>query len=371
MKLQLLQDNFSKALSIASRFASPKVQLPVLANILLTTQKNKLLISATNLEMSISLSIGAKVEEEGTLTIPSKTLTDIVSNLGKGTINLESDKEQLIINTEDFNSKVTGMNSSEFPAVPQTVNEGSLEIPAAAFENALNQVLFSVSQDESRPILTGVLIIFQNDTVSLVSTDGFRLSQKKIKIPGLKDERRVILPKSALSELSHLGVNTDIFHFFQNKGEGQAIFGVGDTVMSTRTIEGEFPDFEKIIPKNSLININVDSQDLLRGIKLAGIFARDAANVVKMEVKKDTVEISAESSKSGNQKTNINAKIENNSGSDCFIIAFNYRYLEEFLNSIKGESVNMRFNDPNASGVFTNPKDSDYLHIIMPVRLQS
>lgn len=370
MKLQLLQEQFSKSLNLASRFASPKVQLPVLANVLLSTQNNKLLIAATNLEMSISLSVGAKIEEEGSITIPAKTLNDLVTNIGPGQLSLETDKEQMTIKAEGFSSTITGMNSSDFPSIPQTLEEESVAIPWHNLESALNEVLFSVSSDESRPILTGVLLIFNKDSLVLASTDGFRLSQKLIKIP-TAPESKVILPKSALAELLRLGGNTDSLKFLHKKGEGQVIFGLAESVISSRTIEGEFPDFEKIIPKSSAVNIEADVEDLTRAIKLASVFARDAANVVKMEIGKDGMDIYAESQKSGNQKTHLDVKVDNETGKEPFIIAFNYKYLEDFLTCVKGESVSLHFNDPNASGVFRNPKDKDYLHIIMPVRLQS
>jgi DNA polymerase-3 subunit beta len=203
----------------------------------------------------------------------------------------------------------------------------------------------------------------------LVATDGFRLSQKKIKVSGGKDGLRVILPKLILSEIPRSAEDSaDIYVSFQEK-EKQAIFGVGDVVLTSRLLEGEYPDFAKIIPKSSSLQIRLDKEEMLRAVKLASIFARDSANIVKIKVLKDSLKIYAESGQSGSQETKVEAKIEG--GAKDFEIAFNYHFLEEFLHSVQGEEINLEFSGVNAPGVFTDPKDSTYLHLIMPVKIQA
>jgi DNA polymerase III subunit beta len=368
MKIQVLQENLSKALSICSRFTSSKMQLPVLANVLLKTNKNKLLLSATNLETSIAINIGAKVLREGDITVPARVMTEVVSNLDSGQINLESEKEILKIKTSNFESVVTGLNSSDFPSIPIETGVDSLNIFSSDLLNALVSVLFAVSSDETRPVLTGVLVIVGKEFLTLVATDGFRLSQKKIKIQGVKDEKKFILPKNVLVELSRV-VESEYINFSYKKTDNQLVLGLGDLVLSSRIIEGAFPDFERIIPKESKIKIRLDRDDLLRSIKLAGVFARDSANVVKLIVSENSFEVSAESSQSGSQKNYLDAKIENDLP-DLFTIAFNYRFVEDFLNSVKGEGISMEFSDPNSPALFLDEKDLNYLHIIMPVKLQ-
>jgi DNA polymerase III subunit beta len=371
MKLQVLQENLSKSLNIASRFSATKVQLPVLANLLFSVYKNKLTISATNLETSISLSIGAKVDEEGDITIPAKTVTELVSNLGTGTVNLETEKEHLKINTETFESMVLGMNSSDFPSVPHKIEKDTVNIPKEGLMTALGQVLYCVSSDESRPILTGVLLLVGDNSVSLVATDGFRLSRKNIPVSGLVDDFSVILPKNTLSELLRLVGESEKVEFIYKKKDSQVLFGMTDGVLASRVIEGNFPDYEKIIPKSSSIKISLDRNDLFRAVKLAGVFARESANVVKFNIKKGGLTVHAESQRSGNQKTQIDAKIEGEVDSkNGFTIAFNYKFLEDFLNSVKNDDLMIGLSDPNAPGVFTDIAEKDYLHIIMPVRLQ-
>jgi len=357
MDLQVLQENLSKALSTCLRFTSSKVQLPVLANILLRTNKNKLLLSATNLETSVSVQVGAKVIKEGSLTIPARVITELVNNLGPGQVNLSSDKENLKIKTQNFESVISGMSSSEFPNVPSETGAQSFRISSKNLLDALSITLFAVSVDETRPVLTGVLILIDKETLTLVATDGFRLSQKKITIDKSKEEIKLILPKGVLSELARLSDN-EFVNFSYKRSDNQVVLGLSDS------------DFERIIPKETKIKVKVDKDELLRSIKLAGVFARDSANVVKLTTSENSLEVLAESSLSGSQKTSIDAKIENGV-SGAFTIAFNYRFVEDFLNTAKGESISLEFSDPNSPALFLDDKDTNYLHIIMPVKLQS
>lgn len=368
MKLSVLQENLAKAITTASRFASPRAQLPILGNILLSAQKTKVSISSTNLEISVSIEMGAKVDEKGEICIPARIISELVTNLPKDTITLESEKEQLKISSSGFSSKVLGMDSTDFPKIPTSLNlEKALNIPRALLLDAIAQVIFAASIDETRPVLTGVLFIWERGSLTLVATDGFRLSQKKIKIDPLKPAPQVILPKLILSELTRLEDGEEIL-YHQEEKEKQVVFGVGEVVLSSRVLEGEYPDFAKIIPKESPVNVLIDKEELLRGVKLASVFAREGANIVKLKLTDGSVKVSAESSAAGSQETKVDAKIEGSSKD--FEIAFNYRFLEEFLHSVKGEEVKMEFSGPDRAGVFTDTSDPSYLHLIMPVKIQ-
>jgi len=369
MKVQILQENFSKALSVASRFASSKAQLPVLGNIYLSAQKNRLQIISTNLEISVATSIGAQVEKPGEITVPARVISELVSNLNPGALRIEAEKEQLKITSANFSSSISGMNASDFPEVPKALGREVLPLPKEELLKAISQVAFSASIDETRPILTGVLFIFKKGGVVLVSTDGFRLSQKKLGLKGFEKEKKVILPRSVLSEVARLAEEENLSFSFENEGN-QVIFGLGDTILSSRTLEGEFPDFERIIPKASVIKVALDKEDLLRSVKLASVFARDSANIVNFGVKKNSVTVSAESQLAGSQESEIEARVEGGAPAVGFEIAFNYRFLEEFLHAAYGEEVNIALSNASAPAVFTDPSDNDFLHLIMPVRIQ-
>ncbi len=375
MKLQVLQENLVKALNLTARFASSKAQLPVLGNILLSADKNRLLVASTNLEISVATWVGAKVEKGGNLTIPAKTVTELVINLPPGTVNLESEKEQLKISSPNFTSTLSGMNSSDFPEIPQTLDKtNGFSLPREGFIQSVSQSIFAASIDEARPTLTGILFLFGKENLTLVATDGFRLSQKKMQLGSANKSfkgEKLILPKTALGELSRLSEEEDTIAFSFKEKENQAIFGVGETVLSTRVLDGEFPDFEKIIPKSSVYKATLDKEEFLRGVKLASVFARESANIVKLKVSRDSLEVSAESSQSGNQKTKVDAKTEGSLPADGFEIAFNYRFLEEFLHSVAGEDVRLEFSDEGSPGVFLDTKDESYLHLIMPVKIQA
>lgn len=368
-----MQENLSKALSITSRFVSSRAQLPVLANILLIAGKTKLIISATNLETSASISLGAKIKEDGELTIPAKTLFEVVSNLTPGSVHLTSEKESLKIAGSGFTGRISGMNASDFPKVPQAIKKDeSIDLSKTEFLNALPQVSFAVSSDEGRPILTGILFILSQKSLSLVATDGFRLSRKTISLEGSSKEIKTVIPKNILLEVSREGGESENILLDVKGKEKQVIFGLDNLILSSRVLEGEFPDFEKIIPKNSSVKVRTDKEELLRAVKLASVFARDSANIVKIKIMKDSIKLSAESSQVGNQETIIDAKITTE-GPELVEgeISFNYKFLEDFLRAVTGEEVVMEFNNPSSPGVFTDPKDPTYLHLIMPVKVQT
>ncbi len=374
MKFQILQENLSKAVGVASRFASTKAQLPILGNILLSTKKSKVYVSSTNLEISASVQVGAKIEEEGEISIPAKVISELVSNLPKETIFLSAEKEQLKISTTGFSSKILGINSSDFPKIPTSINqEKAVKLSQEALSAALSQVLFATSVDETRPILTGVLFLFSSNSLSLIATDGFRLSRKIITFDIKKEDvGKVIIPKGVLGEIVRVDSSVGEILMLREDREKQVIFGMGNTILTSRLLEGEYPDFEKIIPKSSIVKVLLDKEEFLRAIKLASIFARESANIVKIKVLEDSVRVSAESGSAGSQEAKVDAKVDLGGGeyTEPFEIAFNYKFLEDFLHSVTGEEVEMRFSGVSSAGVFLDPKDSSYLHLIMPVKIQ-
>ena len=312
--------------------------------------------------------MGAKIKEDGELTIPAKNFFEIVSNLTQGTIHLASEKESLKITGAGFTGRISGMNASDFPKVPQAIKKDeSIDLSKTEFLNALPQVSFAVSSDESRPILTGILFILSRKSLSLVATDGFRLSRKSISLENGGEEVKTVIPKNILLEVSRVGEESENVLLDVKGKEKQVIFCLDNLVLSSRVLEGEFPDFEKIIPKSSSVKVRVDKEELLRSVKLSSVFARDSANIVKIKIMKDSIKLSAESSQVGNQETTLDAKVEG----EPIDISFNYKFLEDFLRSVTGEEVVMEFNNASSPGVFTDPKDPDFLHLIMPVKVQS
>ncbi len=371
MKLSLLQENLAKAISQASRFASTRSQLPILGNILLRTNKTKLNISSTNLEISVSINIIAKIEEEGEISIPAKVIYDLVNNLPHDLVTLESDKEQLKVSVRGFSSKILGANASDFPKIPGVPDGNtSIMISKKQLTEALPRVIFSTSVDETRPILTGVLFILEKGALTLVSTDGFRLSRKRLKTDSLT-ESKVVIPKGILTELLKTSEDTDEILVSIQEKDKQVVFGINEIALTSRILEGDYPDFEKIIPKSSNIVIRMDKNEFMQAVKVASVFAREASNIIKLKIFNDYVLIGAESGTSGSQETKVDLKVDKSESEiKNWEIAFNYRFLEEFLHSVVGEEIKIEFTTGDKAGVFVDPKDVDYLHLIMPVRIQ-
>jgi len=257
MRLSVSRKSLVDALSIATRFTTSKAQLPILGNVFLKSENNKLNISATNLEMSVSQSIASKIENEGGITIPSKVIYEIVSNLNSESVDLIVDKEQLCIKSGNFSSKILGINASDFPNVPSSVGTNASEIDTEVFSSTLAKVLYSVSSDETRPTLTGVLMLFEDKKLSLVATDGYRLSKYVLSLKGSGKDLKLILPKGILAELGRLVRNEKLL-FEYRKDDKQVVFQVGSLFLSSRVIEGEFPDYPAFTWRRELESTEVE-----------------------------------------------------------------------------------------------------------------
>ena len=372
MKVQILQENLNKGLTIASRSISAKAQLPVLANVLLKTDKNRLQISATNLENGVSLWLGAKIEKDGETTIPARILSEIVSSLPAGKIDLEVTENSLSFSSGGYTAKLNGISASEFPKQPTYSTENLFSIPAEKLLLAIGQVAFSAATDEGRPVLTGVLIKIKGKELSMVATDGYRLSLRRMELDALvKEEVSVILPAKTLLEVARIiaeekGQNGQISLGY-TKEQNQVVFVFPDLELYSRVIEGEFPDFEKIIPETNNSKISIDRESFNRAVKIVSVFARESANIVKFEAEDGVLKMSANSPQVGENTNNLEVKLEGEKTE----IAFNFRFLQAFLNAVTAPEIIIETNGSLSPCVFKESGNNDFLHIIMPVRLQT
>jgi DNA polymerase-3 subunit beta len=366
MKFTISQENLKNAVNLTSRFITNKVQLPILCNVLLKANKTSLNLQATNLENSVSLNVPSRIEKEGEITVNGKLLSDLVSNLGSGTVEVEVDKEQIIITKDSFKSKLLGINSSDFPKLPTSLSKDTIKIDFGKFKESLSRCLFCVSNDDTRPILTGVLFVSSNIGCFLVSTDGFRLTEIEIKLEEKISDFKVVIPKAILNEISKIEEEKEI-EISIDKENNQILFQVGNILFSSRLIEGEFPDYKKIIPTTNLGTIKTEKDELEKAVKLASIFARDSGNIVKFKVEKEKLKVIAESSKSGDQETEVEIKKEDFEKEE-FEIMFNYRFIEESLKNITADEVIINFSDNNKATKLLDPKNKNFLHIIMPIK---
>ena len=373
MKFSVLQENLNLALSHVSRFISNKSQLPILSNILISTDDGRLKLSATNLDIGINYWIGVKIEKEGSITIPSKEVTEFVSYLNSGKLEVELDDRNLFsIKSEKFNSDFTTIPSVDFPTLPPLNSKSSIDIKASLLKDTVSQVVFSAATDDSRPVLTGVLCKFTTDHLSLVATDGFRLSLKKIKLvnpislPDNKESFTFLLPSRTLSEVVKLSKTDDKIKIGLTPDEHQVVFVLEDMELVSGLIDGEYPDYTKIIPESFTTSIFVNRDELAQAIRIASVFASKSANVVKLNIKNNKLELSANASQLGKNKADLDVKIEG----ENLEIAFNYKFISDFLSNCKGQEVVIKLNEALSPGLFQDQADPDFTHIIMPVRIQ-
>ncbi len=370
MNLSLLQENLNLALNNVSRFVSSKNQLPILSNILLSTDQGRLKLSATNLELSINYWIGAKINQEGSITLPSKEITEFISYLSAEKIDLNLKNNLLIVSSDKTESSFTTTPATDFPDFPQINPDTLFEIDLNLLIQSISQISFSSAIDDSRPILTGILCIFQNDSIKFVATDGFRLSFKELKLEKKlnlkKDSLTFLIPARSLIEITKLAKNNQTIKIGLSTDEHQVMFVLDDIELVSRLIEGDFPDYQKLIPESYTTKIFVNREELLQSVKLASVFAKESANVVKLNIKNNILELTANAPQIGQNLIKLESKTEG----EALEIAFNYKFLTDFLNICKSNEILIELNESLSPVFFHDQSDPSFTHIIMPVRLQ-
>lgn len=365
MELSVTQQNLSRALAAASRVASTKTQLPILSNILLRTDSNRLLVAATNLEIATTQHIGAKIAKQGSITIPAKLVAEFVSQLPKGTVELKVKDDHLHISAGSFNSVINGIASDDFPELPTIDEKSSIQysINVEDFKQAVNQTILTASNDSTRPVLTGVYWHSFEGSLYLAATDGYRLSEKRL--VETKSEVAAIIPASTLQEvLRTLGDDTpEIDVLFD---ETQVRFRVGDSEVTSRLIDGNFPPYRELIPAESETTVVIDRSEFVRITKIAGLFARESGGSVTLNADKEksTLAIHSIASQLGENTSESNAEVTTDGQ-----VTLNSRYLADALGVVTGDKVQFRFSGKLSPCVLsTAGGDGDYKHIIMPLK---
>jgi DNA polymerase-3 subunit beta len=374
MKITVLQENLARGLGIVSRAVSPRSTLPVLANILIATDEGRLRLSATNLEMGITCWIPARIDTEGSTTVPARTFLDLVNTLPGDQVQftLEPKTQNLNIRSGASNNDVKCIDAQEFPPLPVPDLAGAIQLNVADFKEMIRQVVFSASTDDARPVLMGVLMNVEKDKVIMAAADGFRLSVRKAVLSSNAPHAvNAIIPARALSELARIaGDGEEVVSMVVPKGRGQVVFRVKDVELVSQLIDGAFPDYQQIIPRGYKSRTLVSTASLLKACKQAEIFAREGSNVARLDIKSANggsgeVEISATSEETGKNETIVEATVD---GSGV-LIAFNVKFLREALEVIKTPNVALETSAPNAPGVVRPVGDEDFLHVIMPMHL--
>ena len=375
MKVTVLQENLARGLGIVSRAVSPRSTLPVLANILIATDEGRLRLSATNLELGITAWIPAKVEEEGSTTVPARTFADLVNTLpgDQVVLNLDSETQTMNIRSGASNNDIKGIDADEFPPLTTPDMDGAIQLNVADFKEMVQRVAFAASSDEARPVLMGVLMEVSGDQIVMVSADGFRLSVAKAKLSSpVEKPINAIIPARALSELARIAGDGDVISMVVPEGRGQVVFRVKDAELVSQLIEGSFPDYEQIIPRTYKSRTLVSTAALLKACKQAEIFARDGTNVARLDIKApekemepSEIEISAQSEETGSNETIVEATVDGIG----LLIAFNVKFLREVLEVVKTPNVAIETSAPNAPGVIRPVGDEGFTHVIMPMHI--
>jgi DNA polymerase-3 subunit beta len=362
MKLQVTQENLNRALSSVARVANSRGTLPILANVLIRTSKNRLSLSATNLDIAITHYIGAKVSEEGSITVPARLMQDFVSSLPAEIIELELEETKLRVSTKQYKSVVNGIVADDFPVMPAMADGVTWKINSGLFKKALQQVVFAASNDETRPILTGVLLKTVDGKLSMAATDSYRLAEKQL--GSQAKDINLLIPASALQDLLRV-IGDDNEDIKVKHDEQQVLFQVGDIELVTRQVDGSYPDYNKLIPKSFTTSASLKRADLVSVTKVSSLFARESAGSVTIAIDESSQQLSIRSvaSQLGENTATANAKIKG-SGS----ITLNSRYLLDALGVMGGENVEFSFNGKLEPTMLSDSAESDYKHIIMPLK---
>ncbi|MDP2637624.1 MAG: DNA polymerase III subunit beta [Candidatus Levybacteria bacterium] len=373
MRVSLLSENLQKKINFVNHAISTKSQLPILLNIFMEAKDGKFSISTTDLEIGIIIEVPAKIEEEGAITVPAKTFTELVSTIPAGKISLETTPEGLSLVGEKTKTFFQTTPAEEFPKLYEEKGKEVMVLKKDSVENDFSKVAFAASIDSERPALSGVLVREEGDGFLMVATDGYRLSLKRQALNSIKKEKgegdiSMLVPARVIRELVQAG--KDIMHedvgVFISKEKNQIIFSQGETTLIGRLIEAEFPNYEKIIPTDFSTKTIFERQDLQKAIKASYVFARQTAGIVKLSIGKNKITVSANAPSVGSNTVEIDAKTDGEEND----IAFNARYLLDCLANSTSETMSFEMTGPLNPGVFKEADDPSFMHLIMPIRVQ-
>jgi DNA polymerase-3 subunit beta len=372
VKLSCNRRMLHEALQHVSRVVSGRTTLPILSNVLLEATEDRLRIVAYDMEIGAQSAVPVEAGEEGALTVPARMLGDVVASLPDATVEMRSeDRNVLGLTCGRSEYTINGLPADEYPALPEVSGDVSFEITQAGMRDLIRSTIFAASSDETRAILTGVLLKRDAGAVKLIATDSYRLAVKTapegtIQKHSGEQDWEVIIPARALQELSRmLDPAEEETPVRVSTGEQQIRFEVGADILVSRLIEGQFPNYERVIPAETEGKIVVNREDLQGAIKRAAIVARAEASKLVFRTQEGQLTITAESGEIGRAHEELAAQIE---GEDIEI-AFNAEYLTDVLGVMGSDSVVWELTGPLSSGLLKGVDDPDYLYVVMPMQL--
>jgi len=368
MKLFCAQKDLDFALNIVNKAISPNNTLPVLNNILLKAEGKKLFFSSTNLEIAISCNIDADVRGEGSITVPAKLITNYVALLTDEKVELSTvEGLSLAINSSTSHTKIKCISADEFPLIPKVEKGQEFAIKVDDFYQGLTEVVFAASMNTTRPVLSGVFLRSYAKGLKIVATDSYRLAEKTLEISKMPSEEvSSIVPAKTLMELSKILSKSEEKEVKVNISKNQILFKVDGIELISRLIEGKFPDYEKIIPKDKKTKFEVSVEDLSLVLKRVSLFARENNNSVKLNVTNDgKLTIASEETKVGEEKAEVSIKIEGDNNQ----ISLNSQYLLDVLTYVDDDKIVFTMNDKTSPAGIRPIEGDDYVYIIMPLKV--
>lgn len=376
MRVSVLQENLQKGLGIVSRAIHTRPTLPILANVMISTDNERLQLSATNLELGITAWIGAQVAEPGQITLPARTLQELVNTLPSERVDMTLDARTLSMHLACGmkSANIKGMDANEYPAMPSFDADRAIAIDARVFKEMIDQVVFSAAREDNRPILTGVLIRFEDDIITLAAADGYRLSVRTAELimsSGSDVTEPIIVPARTLQELSRIISDEDDEVLIAPPDDrGQVQFSLKNVEVVSQVIEGKFPDYEAIIPRGHQTMVLCYTDELLAACKSSEVFAKDSANTARILFEPSgqadipgRVVVAGQSQEKGDAQSPIDASIEG----QTVEMSYNIRYLIEVLNVVREDQVVLETSGPTAPGVVRPAGRDDFIHVIMPM----
>ena len=373
MKLSCLQENLNKGLNTVGRAVATRSTLPITQNVLIQCDESRIKLTATNLELAISTWIGAKIDQEGSVTVPARLLSEFVGSLEKSQVDISSSGagHTLDIQSERFQARINGTDASEFPPIPSVEGGLVVEVDPKALKAATHQVTLAAATEDSRPVLTGVRLELEDDEFILAAADGFRLAVHKGKmLTSVAAPVQVIVPAKTLIEVNRILADQEEPVEIRLIPDGaQILFKLKDVEIISQLVQGTFPNYAQLIPQNSTTRANVRVSDFLRATRATSIFARDGSSIVRLHVQPGnpgTLRVLARAEEVGENTGELDAQVEGDEAK----IAFNFKYLLDLLNVIDSEEIVLELNSPSSPGVLRPLSSVDYVHVIMPMFVQ-
>lgn len=373
MKVTCLQENLAKGLSIVSRAVSTRSTYPVLANILIATDNGRIKLSATNFELSITCWIGGKIEEEGAITVPARTLSDLVNNLPPEQVALTVDLKTQTLNVACYRTEanIKGIDYQEFPLLPEVSTANRIKMEMAVLKEMISQVTFAAATDDTRPMLTGINTRFDGDKIYMAATDGFRLSVRDAHIAGhVETPVNVIVPARAMNEVARVAQEShEYVYISMPEGRNQIAFDLESVLVVVQLIEGTFPDYGAVLPKKYNTRTVLNTAEFAKACKMADIFAREASHTARVkidpgdEITPGHTTITATSAETGDNVAQLDANI---SGS-AMEIAFNVKFMTDVLNVMNTPQVVLETTTSSEPGVLRPVGKEGFMHVIMPM----